>query len=86
MAMIFAAAIAPPWQSGGSPLWGIHPTSWFESAKIVADIAINRGSEVQDAFDAAISNMASGCARPHKVLLISTPREVCVAALFACLS
>ncbi|MBM2883157.1 hypothetical protein JFK97_02025 [Chromobacterium phragmitis] len=44
---------------------------------------MNRGGEVQDAFDAALSRMASGCARPHMVLLISAPREVCMAALFA---
>ncbi|PRP71737.1 hypothetical protein BUE93_04840 [Chromobacterium amazonense] len=63
-----------------------HPNycrDWFESAKIVSDIAMNQGGEVQDAFDAALSRMASGCARPHKVLLIGAPREVCLAALFA---
>ncbi|OHX10224.1 hypothetical protein BI347_20700 [Chromobacterium sphagni] len=63
-----------------------HPNycrDWFESAKIVSDIAMNRGDEVRDAFDAALSCLVSGSTRPHKVLLISAPREVCMAALFA---
>ncbi|OQS30407.1 hypothetical protein [Chromobacterium violaceum] len=63
-----------------------HPNycrDWFESAKIVADIAMNQGGEVQDAFDAALSRMASGSAKPRDILLVCAPREICVAALFA---
>ncbi|WP_199155465.1 hypothetical protein [Chromobacterium sp. ASV23] len=63
-----------------------HPNycrDWFESAKIVADIAFNARGDVQERFDAALSRFTSGSAKPRDILLVCAPREICMAALFA---
>ncbi|PRP71553.1 hypothetical protein BUE93_06050 [Chromobacterium amazonense] len=63
-----------------------HPNycrDWFESAKIVANIAFNARRYVQERFDATLSRFTSDSAKPRDILLVCAPREVCVAALFA---